>query len=134
MLQSSYLPAIAETNISLQRYIKNRYPPNVASNRNVPTLLSPTYGRSVAQAGHNTFSGSIPERYFRQKNTETGLYNNVSNYWHREADEIDLIAVDEADKRLVIAECKRRSKRIDLDLHREKGRAIVAKRRRWQVG
>lgn len=134
MLQSSHIPAIAETFFSVQRYIKNRYPPNVASNLNAPTLLSPHYGRSVVQADHNTFSGFIPERYFRQKVYRNWTIHIVSKYWHREADEIDLIAIDEADKRLVIAECKRRSKRIDLDLHREKDRAIVTKRRRWQVG
>ena len=89
--------------------------------------------RAKVQADYNTFSGFILERYFRQKFAETGLYNIVSNYWHRDADEIDLIAVDEADKRLVIAECKRQSNHIDLDLLREKARAIVAKHRRWQV-
>ncbi len=125
---------MAETFFSVQRYIKNPFPPNVASNLNVPTLLSPTYGRSVAQAGHNTFSGFIPELHFRQKVYRNWTIHIVSNYWHRDADEIDLIAVDEADKRLVIAECKRRSKRIDLDLHREKARVIDSKRRRWQVG
>ncbi|MBQ8704283.1 MAG: ATP-binding protein [Bacteroidales bacterium] len=91
------------------------------------------YVRAKVQADYNTFSGFILERYFRQQYAETGLYNIVSNYWHRDADEIDLIAVDEADKRLVIAECKRQAKRIDLDLLREKARAIVAKHRRWQV-
>ena len=91
------------------------------------------YVRAKVQADYNTFSGFILERYFRQQYAETGIYNIVSNYWHRDADEIDLIAVDEADKHLVIAECKRQAKRIDLDLLREKARAIVTKHRRWQV-
>ncbi len=91
------------------------------------------YVRAKVQADYNTFSGFIMERYFRQQYAETGIYNIVSNYWHRDADEIDLIAVDESDKRLVIAECKRQAKRIDLNLLREKACAIVTKHRRWQV-
>ncbi len=91
------------------------------------------YVRAKVQADYNTFSGFILERYFRQQYAEAGIYNIISNYWYRDADEIDLIAVDETDRQLVIAECKRQAKRIDLDLLRDKARAIVAKHRNWQV-
>ncbi|MBP5536653.1 MAG: ATP-binding protein [Bacteroidales bacterium] len=91
------------------------------------------YVRAKVQSDYNTFSGLILERYFRQQYAETGLYNVVSNYWHRDADEIDLVAVNEADKQIVLAECKRQAQRINLDTLREKSRDIVAKHRRWQV-
>lgn len=91
------------------------------------------YVRAKVRADYNTFSGFILERYFRQQYAEAGIYNTISNYWHRDADEIDLIAVNESDKHLVIAECKRQSKRINLDQLREKSQAIDAKHRRWQV-
>lgn len=91
------------------------------------------YVRDKVKADYNTFSGLILERYFRQQYAETGVYNIISNYWHHDTDEIDLIAVNETDKHLLIAECKRQSKKINLDILQEKARTIVAKHRRWQV-
>lgn len=84
-------------------------------------------------ADYNTFSGFILERYFRQRFAEEGCYNIVTNYWKGGSDEIDLIAVDEADKRLVIAECKRQVKRINLKTLQERTVDIAAKHRRWTI-
>lgn len=84
-------------------------------------------------ADYNTFSGFILERYFRQQFAEKGCYNIVTNYWKGGADEIDLIAVNEAEKHLVIAECKRQAKRIDLNTLQAKASEIVAKHRRWTI-
>jgi len=91
------------------------------------------YVRNKVLADYNTFSGFILERYFRQQYAETGIYNIVSNYWNRNGDEIDLVAVNETDKIIVIAECKRQAKRINLDLLQKKASAIVTKRRGWKV-
>ena len=91
------------------------------------------YVKTKVQEDYNTFSGFILERYFRQQYAETGRYNIVSNYWKRETDEIDLIAVDDNDKFMVIAECKRQAKRISLELLRQKARDIISKRRRYKV-
>ena len=88
--------------------------------------------RTRGQAG-GTFSGYILERYFRQRFAELGIYNVVSNYWKGGGDEIDLVAVNSAEKSMVIAECKRQAKRINLDLLKEKSKGIVAKHRKWKI-
>jgi len=84
-------------------------------------------------ADYNTFSGFILERYFRQQFAETGCYNIVTNYWKGGADEIDLVAVNAAEKHLVIAECKRQAKRIDLTKLQERSADLIAKHRRWII-
>ena len=91
------------------------------------------YVRNKVYADYNTFSGIILERYFRQQYAETGLYNIVTNYWKRNTDEIDLIAVNEADRHLVIAECKRQAARINLDVLQKKAHDIVARHQRWTI-
>lgn len=77
-------------------------------------------------ADYDTYSGTILERYFRQKYAETGQYNLVTNYWKKDGkDEIDLIAVDDVDKYLVIGEVKRNPEKIDMKVLEEKAVAVV---------
>lgn len=92
------------------------------------------YVRTKVVADYSTFSGWILERYFRQMFRETGLYNLVTNYWEKDgSNEIDLIAVNEADREIVIGEVKRNPKRIDLHGLEEKSVKIISKRKGWHI-
>ena len=91
------------------------------------------YVRDKVLADYNTFSGFILERYFRQRFAEVGGYNIVTNYWKGGSDEIDIVAVNEVDKHLVIAECKRQAKRIDMKTLQERSADLIAKHRRWSI-
>lgn len=88
------------------------------------------YVKEKVLADYSTFSGWILERYFRQMYRETGLYNIVTNYWEKDGNnEIDLIAVNEADREIVIGEVKRNPRRIDLHSLEQKSQNIVSKRK-----
>lgn len=91
------------------------------------------YVRDKVMADYNTFSGFVLERYFRERFGEMGCYNIVTNYWKGGEDEIDLIAVNEVEKKLVIAECKRQAKRIDMKKLQDRSADLIAKHRRWKV-
>lgn len=83
---------------------------------------------------YETYSGDILERYFRQKYSETGRYNLVTNYWKKDGkDEIDLIAVDEAEKEIVIGEVKRNPEKINLQQLKEKAASIVNHHKNWTI-
>ena len=91
------------------------------------------YVQQKVLADYETYSGHILERYFRQKYKETGLYNIVTNYWEKgNANEIDLIAVNEVDKEVVIGECKRNPKRISLNVLQAKAANIQAKQKKFR--
>lgn len=90
------------------------------------------YVREKVFVDYSTYSGWVLERYFRQMYREKGLYNIVTNYWEKNGDnEIDLIAVNEAEKEIVIGEVKRNSRRIDLHGLEKKAAAIMSKRKGW---
>lgn len=92
------------------------------------------YVREKVKADYSTFSGWILERYFRQMYRETGLYSLVTNYWEKDGrNEIDLIAVNEADREIVFGEVKRNSRRIDLHGLEEKAVNIISKRKDWHI-
>lgn len=83
------------------------------------------------QADYETYSGMVLEQYMRQRYAETGQYNLVTNYWERDgSNEIDLIAVNDAERHLVIGEIKRQAQRIDMNHLKEKAGRIVAKQQR----
>ena len=82
-------------------------------------------------ADYETYSGKELELYMRQKYAETGLYNLVTNYWERDGhNEIDLLAVNDVERHLVIGEIKRQAQRLDMTLLREKAEKIASKQRR----
>ena len=90
--------------------------------------------REKVTADYSTFSGWILERYFRQMYRETGLYNIVTNYWEKDgSNEIDLVAVNEVEREIVIGEVKRNPRRIDLHGLEEKSRNIISKRKGWHI-
>lgn len=86
-------------------------------------------------ADYESYSGPILERFFRQVYAETGLYNTVTNYWRKKdgKDEIDLIAVNDTEKSIVIGEIKRNPDKIDLHVLEEKAASIVAHHKKWSV-
>lgn len=91
------------------------------------------YVRDKVEADYRTYSGWILERYFRQAYRETGLYNIVTNYWERGGtNEIDLVAVNEADREIVIGEVKRNKRRIDLHALEQKAEAIRRLKSGWK--
>lgn len=93
------------------------------------------YVRLKAVAEYETVSGTILERYFRQFYRETGEYNIVSRFWKGDdmKDEIDLVAVDDAGRKVVIAECKRNPRKYDEQLLRSKAVAIVSHHKAYSV-
>ncbi|MCM1337963.1 MAG: ATP-binding protein [Candidatus Amulumruptor caecigallinarius] len=94
-----------------------------------------TYVLGKVRADYDTYSGWILERYFRQLYRETGLYNVVTNYWEKGGlNEIDLVAVNEADREIVIGEVKRNRRRIDLHALEHKAAAIMQKQKGWKIG
>ena len=59
----------------------------------------------------------------------------VTNYWKKKdgKDEIDLIAVNEAEKELVLGEIKRNPEKINLAEVKEKAKGIVLHHKKWDI-
>ena len=76
----------------------------------------------IISRDYQTFSGKLLERYFRSKFIEEENFTRIGGYWDRRGEsEIDLIAVNEREKRAEIIEVKRKSDIINLEKLKEKG-------------
>ena len=82
--------------------------------------------RQLAGKNYFTYSGQVLEAWFRDKLAETGGYTRIG-YWHdrRGENEIDIIAVDDLERRAEIYEVKRQARDIDLDVLRAKADAFL---------
>lgn len=92
------------------------------------------------EADYETFSGFVLEKWFRQAYGEMGEYNLVTNYWKKgskgapgEDQEIDLVAVNEAEKILVLGECKRNPEKISMKFLQDKAEGILSHHRQWET-
>jgi AAA+ ATPase superfamily predicted ATPase len=74
-----------------------------------------SYLRNIVERDYETFSGLMLERYFRQKLIESKQFSEIGNYWDRKgANERDIIALNEMERRLVFYEVKRNEKKISI--------------------
>jgi len=63
-------------------------------------------------SGYDQYCGIVLEQYFRQKYTEEGRFTTVGSYWDRKGqNEIDLVALNSLDHKVVVAEVKHNLKR-----------------------
>lgn len=61
-----------------------------------------------------TFLGTTLEVWHRQQISQTGQWDQVAGWWDRKGEnEIDVVAVSEAEKRLFFGECKRNLRKYD---------------------
>ncbi len=72
--------------------------------------------KAIIRRDFSTFRGKILEKLFIELMKEKQLYTQIGSYWQRgNQNEIDIVAIDEADKTILICEVKRSPKRLNLN-------------------
>lgn len=83
-------------------------------------LLKEVIGKDYEQ-----YSGLILERYFRDKIAESERVTQIGSYWDRKGlNEIDLIVINDLDKKAIVAEIKRNPQKINLNQLRIKSDSL----------
>jgi hypothetical protein len=84
------------------------------------------YIKDVIRRDYPVYAGKILERFYRALFAETGRYNRIGSYWDRShQNEVDLVAVNDMKKEMVVAEVKMNPAKIDLaDLKRRAARLV----------
>lgn len=97
--------------------------------RNLSTVETGNFAylKEVVERDYATWSGRILERFFHELFAESGRYNRIGSYWERgNKNEIDLVAVNDMKKELVVAEIKSNKSRIDLTELERKTKNLVS--------
>lgn len=92
------------------------------------------YVLQIVERDYETYSGILLEKYFRTKIAKSKSYSDVQGYWDRKGEnEIDVIAINEFEKQLLIGEVKRNKNRINLHTVENKAAEIVRKYTDYQI-
>ena len=84
------------------------------------------YVKEIVLRDYITYSGRVLEKYFSNKLKIEGNFSNMGTYWEKSnQNEIDIVAVNEMDKKMVIAEVKRKAENINLALLKKKAENLV---------
>jgi AAA+ ATPase superfamily predicted ATPase len=70
--------------------------------------------QEIIQRDYTTFSGLMLERWFHRVAMEGGEFTRIGRWWDRKGEnEIDMIALNDIEKKAVIAEIKRQRKKLN---------------------
>ena len=84
------------------------------------------YVKNIIKRDYQTYSGFILERYFRQKIAATENLSAIGSHWESgNLNEIDIVALNEYEKKAIIAEVKRNAERINLNVLQNKSVNLV---------
>jgi hypothetical protein len=72
--------------------------------------------KNIIRRDYYVYSGKVLERYFIQKLKATGNFSAIGNYWEKgNKNEIDIVAINEAEKRIEFYEIKRNPANIKIN-------------------
>ena len=92
------------------------------------------YVKDIVNRDYTTYSGKFLEKYFIEKLKLSNQYSDIGTYWERgNKNEIDIVCVNENEKTLLIAEVKRRSKKIDINKLKSKSEKLVSKYQKYNI-
>ncbi|MFV0346289.1 MAG: DUF234 domain-containing protein [Bacteroidales bacterium] len=82
--------------------------------------------REYIYNNYKQYSGSVLERYFRNKIADNERVTKIGSYWDNKGiNEIDIVAINNIDKSAIIAEVKRKADKINIEILKTK--AITVK-------
>lgn len=84
----------------------------IYGNRSAVEIENFDYVRRIIERDFDTYSGKPLEELFKTILVESKQFNQIGSYWDGKGeDEIDIVAIDDLHKRVVIAEVKRQYRR-----------------------
>jgi len=106
----------------------------IYKNRSAIEIENYTYIKSIVKRDFATYSGRFLEKYFIEKLKATGKYSAIGTYWEKgNQNEIDIVAVNDDEKKMLIAEVKRNPEKINLKLLEKKTEKLLQKHKGYEV-
>jgi AAA+ ATPase superfamily predicted ATPase len=103
-------------------------------NRSAVETGNYSYIREIIDRDYTTWAGLKLERFFHELFAESGNYNIIGSYWEKgNQNEIDLVAVNDLNKKLTVAEIKMNKARINLDSLKKKAGKLLESYQGYEV-
>jgi AAA+ ATPase superfamily predicted ATPase len=102
-------------------------------NRSATETGNYEYIKDVIKRDYSTYSGKVLEKFYHNLFAESGQYNQIGSYWEKgNQNEIDLVAINDMKKEIVVAEIKMNKLRASLGSVKEKAKQLMADYPKYQ--
>ena len=92
------------------------------------------YVKEIVMRDYATFSERVLEKYFTEKLLRQESFSKIGSYWEKaNQNEIDIVAINEFEKRMVIAEVKRNADNISIPSLQKKAEKITQQFPDYQI-
>ena len=92
------------------------------------------YIKKIINKNIQNYSGPILEKLYHELFIESAEFNIIGNYWERgNKNEIDIVAINDLEKRIVIAEVKMNLEKAKINLLQEKSLNIIQKYNDYKI-
>jgi AAA+ ATPase superfamily predicted ATPase len=92
------------------------------------------YVKDIIKRDFSTYSGRFLEKYFIQKLKNSGKFSDIGTYWERgNQNEIDIVAINDKTKVMLIAEVKINPKKININVLKEKASKLTSKYKHYEI-
>lgn len=90
--------------------------------------------KEIVNRDFATYSGKFLEKYFIEKLKLEKRFSQIGTYWERQnQNEIDIVAINSETKELLFAEVKLNSKKIDLEILKDKSQKLVQNYKDYKI-
>ncbi|TLP35167.1 ATP-binding protein [Arcobacter arenosus] len=90
--------------------------------------------KDIIRRDFSMYSGKFLEKYFIEKLQLEKNYSQLGTYWEKSnQNEIDIVALNELEKKVLIAEVKLNAKKIDIDLLEEKSKKLEKNFKKYKI-
>jgi AAA+ ATPase superfamily predicted ATPase len=129
---SRHKPIDAKPNSRLQKYaiadnFVNFWFRFIYRNRSAVETGNFSYIKALVKRDYSNFCGKLLEKFFRELFADSGHYNRIGSYWEKDnQNEIDLVAVNDMEKKIVMAEVKLNKAKINVETLKQKSQRLLA--------
>lgn len=100
----------------------------IHANRSAVEMENFNYLHSLLERDFDTFSGKQLEGLFTAMLKQSKRFNRIGGYWDNKGEhEIDIVAINDLEKRILVVEVKRQSKRFNPELLAKKTEHLMQK-------
>lgn len=90
--------------------------------------------KDIVKRDFSMYSGRFLEKYFIEKLKLEKKYSQIGTYWEKSnQNEIDIIALNELQKKVLIAEVKLNAKKIDMNILEKKSKKLEKNFKRYKI-
>ncbi|MEA2048914.1 MAG: DUF234 domain-containing protein [Campylobacterota bacterium] len=106
----------------------------IYKNRSAIEIENYEYIKTIVKRDFSTYSGRFLEKYFIQMLKASGKYSSIGTYWEKgNQNEIDIVAINEDEKKMLMAEVKRNPQKIDMAVLEKKAQKLLQKHKGYEV-